>query len=961
LAALDSYDIMDTAPELVFDDIVAIASQICAVPMALISLVDNKRQWFKAALGLGVSETPREIAFCAHAIETDSTFIVEDATRDERFATNPLVTGDPNLRFYAGTQLRTPAGEALGTLCVLDTRPRSLTAQQHAALQALGRQVMSQMEYRKALIRQREDEQYTRFILDSAIDYAIISLDLHGRIKSWNEGAHRILGWNADDMRGRHCTQFFTAEDCRARVPETEMGQALQHGRGSDERWHVKKDGTLFFATGEMMVLTDQNDKPIGFLKILRDRTTERRAARMQPALLKLTDQLRDLTDLTEMSFAAARTMGETLLVGRAGFCTVDRREDKVVVASDWTAPGIQSIVGDHVLSQFGPYVDDLMQGRCVVISDVETDRRAATDPLVALQIRGQINMPVAEHGNTVAIFFVHSAAARKWDAAEIDFIRDVAERTQSAVGRRRAEQTLHLLAASLHEQVEDRTRERDRLWSLSSDPLLIAETEGRWLRINPAWTQLLGWSESELLGSTFEWLEHPQDTRRTGEALQRISASGGRFENRLRAKDGSYRWFAWTSVEADGLLYCIGRDVTDEKSQAVAMRDAEERLRQSHKMDAIGQLTGGIAHDFNNMLAAITGSLSLAKRRIGKGQFDQVEKLVDVAGRAARSAAGLTERLLAFSRRQALDAKPHDINQLVIRMEDLLHRSLGEQVQLKSVLRAGVWDAMTDANQLENAILNLAINARDAMPDGGSLTIETANIVLDDRYAAANAEVVAGDYVGISVTDTGTGMPPEVIAKAFDPFFTTKPVGQGTGLGLSMIYGFAKQSAGHVRIDSEMGHGTTVTLYVPRAKLAQKEEPASETSTDLLRGEGEMVLVVEDDDTIRGLIVDVLQELGYGYRETGDPRKALTLLQSPMQVDLLLTDVGLPYLNGRQLAEMARSHRPELKVLFLTGYAEKAAARGSSLSLQGADIITKPFDLDVLANKLREILQRRQ
>jgi PAS domain S-box-containing protein len=959
LAALDAYHVMDTAPEAVFDDIVAIASQICDVPIALISLVDSKRQWFKAALGVSVAETPREIAFCAHAIEQGSTFVVEDAARDPRFAANPLVTGDPNLRFYAGTQLRTPGGEAIGTLCVLDTRPRTLTAQQHQALQALGRQVMVQLEFRKALIKQSEDEQYTRLILDSAIDYAIISLDLRGRVKSWNEGAHRILGWTSDDMLGHHCTRFFTPEDRAANVAEIEMGRALKSGHGSDERWHLRQNGRRFFASGEMMVLTDRSNQPVGFLKILRDRTVERRIAETQPALLELTDRLRDLSDLVDMSHAAAQAMGRTLDASRAGSCLVNLRDDSVNILRDWTDDAVASIEGEHRLRHFGPYIDELMRGECVVCNDVASDARAESAVLEALQIRAQINVPVVELGRVIAIFFVHSTVPREWQTDEVDFVREVAHRTQQAMERRRAEQQLGLLAASLHEQVEYRTRERDRLWSLSSDPFLIAETDGRWLRINPAWNKLLGWTEQEMLGRTSEWMEHPEDREATRQEIQRINSTGAgstRFENRFLARDGSYHWFAWTAVQDDGLLYCIARDVTDEKSRALAMKDAEERLRQSHKMDAIGQLTGGIAHDFNNLLAAIIGSLSLAKRRLDAGRVDDIDRLIDAATRSAKSAAGLTERLLAFSRRQSLDAKPHDINQLVLRMEDLLQRTLGAHIQLKSVLRAGVSPAMTDANQLENAILNLAINARDAMPDGGSLSIETGNITYDEQDAARYAEVTAGDYIAISVSDTGSGMPPEVIAKAFDPFFTTKPLGQGTGLGLSMIYGFVKQSAGHVRIQSQPGQGTTVTLYLPKAAIAEAVQPVVD-ATKLAQGRGEMVLVVEDEETIRGLIVDVLKELGYGYRETGDPRKALALLDSSLPVDLLLTDVGLPHLNGRQLAEMAKARRPDLKVLFLTGYAEKAAVRSGFLG-PGMDILTKPFELDALANKLRSILR---
>ncbi|WP_165491071.1 ATP-binding protein [Lichenihabitans psoromatis] len=382
----------------------------------------------------------------------------------------------------------------------------------------------------------------------------------------------------------------------------------------------------------------------------------------------------------------------------------------------------------------------------------------------------------------------------------------------------------------------------------------------------------------------------------------------------------------------------------------------AEGQLRQSQKMDAIGQLTGGIAHDFNNLLTGITGSLDLIRRRIEAGRMYDIGRFIDAASTSALRAAALTHRLLAFARRQSLDTKPSDVNALVAGMDDLLRRTLGKQT-LDIVLGADLWPAMTDANQLENAILNLAINARDAMPDGGRLSIETMNVSLEDTHSLPNEEVSPGRYVVISVSDTGSGMTPEVIAKAFDPFFTTKAIGQGTGLGLSMIYGFAKQSGGHVRIESEVGRGTTVKLYLPRAQGGVAVVSDLDRS-DTPRGDGETVLVVEDDPTVRLLIVEVLRELSYVPLEVSDSRQALPILRSGQRVDMMVSDVGLPGLDGRHLAEMARETRPDLKVLFVTAYASAATIRSDFLA-PGMDLLTKPFTLDALGSKIRQMLQR--
>nr|WP_091713918.1 PAS domain-containing protein [Methylobacterium phyllostachyos] len=390
---------------------------------------------------------------------------------------------------------------------------------------------------------------------------------------------------------------------------------------------------------------------------------------------------------------------------------------------------------------------------------------------------------------------------------------------------------------------------------------------------------------------------------------------------------------------------------------EAIAERElAEEQLRQSQKMEAVGQLTGGIAHDFNNLLTGIVGSLDLMQTRINEGRTENLSRYSGLAMASAQRAAALTHRLLAFSRRQPLEAKPVDVNRLVGSMDDLLRRTLGERVRLEVVVAGGLWLTLCDPNQLENAILNLAINARDAMPDGGRLTIETANSFLDDAYVAREIGVRAGQYVCVCVTDSGTGMPPDVVAKAFDPFFTTKPIGQGTGLGLSMIYGFAKQSEGNVKIYSEPGEGTSIKLYLPRyyGEVDETGMPRGETP----RAEhGEMVLVVEDDDTVRTLVVEVLGELGYATREAQDGVAGLRILQSDIRIDLLVTDVGLPGLNGRQLADQARTARPDLKVLFMTGYAENAAFGAGHLE-PGMQMITKPFPVEGLATKIRSIIE---
>ncbi|MFC7688720.1 ATP-binding protein [Paeniroseomonas aquatica] len=392
--------------------------------------------------------------------------------------------------------------------------------------------------------------------------------------------------------------------------------------------------------------------------------------------------------------------------------------------------------------------------------------------------------------------------------------------------------------------------------------------------------------------------------------------------------------------------------------SRTEALMEAEAALRQSQKMEAVGQLTGGLAHDFNNLLAGITGSLELMRTRIAQGRLPEVQRYLTAARGAADRAAALTHRLLAFSRRQTLAPRPTDMNKLVAGMEELIRRTIGPAITLEVVGAGGLWATLTDQSQLENALLNLCINSRDAMPNGGRLTIETSNRWLDDRMAAAQ-DLPAGQYVALSVSDTGTGMTPDIISKAFDPFFTTKPIGQGTGLGLSMIYGFARQSGGQVRIYSEIGQGSVVSVYLPRHVGATESAESPGADPELPRAEvGESVLVVDDEPTIRMLVTDVLQELGYAAIEAEDGAGGLKLLRSPARVDLLVTDVGLPGgMNGRQLADAGRALRPGLKVLFITGYAENAAIGHGHLE-PGMHVLTKPFAMETLANRIRALIE---
>jgi len=775
--------------------------------------------------------------------------------------------------------------------------------------------------HQEELVHRETEERYR--LASRATNDAIWDWDFSSNYVLWNDALTDAYGHTLDTVAptGEWWIEHIHPED-RDRINHS-IHAAID---GTDIDWtdeyrFRRQDGSYAPVLDRGYIIRDEQGQPL----------------RMIGAMLDLT-QVRDAEVALRESELRYRSLFSSL---DEGLCIIEFRDGPNGPLSDYVHieyneaytrhSGVSGLIGKTVREVFPTEADKWIDYYRPVLETGEPRR---------------LEMPFDETGKVLSVgaFRVEPATRRQ-----------IAVVCQDITARRKAEQSLQDLNETLERRVAERTADRDRMWRLSTDIMLVADFGARITAVNPAWKTVFNWEEDELIGRSFMALIHPDDREATLAEVAKLGqgVTTFSFENRYQAQNGDYRTISWTAVPDDAFIHAVGRDVTEERQAAQALKTTEAALQQAQKMEAIGNLTGGVAHDFNNLLQVVAGNLQLlAKHVVGN---DQAERRISNALAGVDRGSKLASQLLAFGRRQALDPRVLNIGRLVRGMDEMLRRTIGEGVEVETIVSGGLWNTLVDPMQIENAILNLAINARDAMDGFGKLTIEVGNAYLDDAYARLHQEVDAGQYVALSVTDTGTGMSPELIEKVFEPFFSTKAEGKGTGLGLSMVYGFVKQTGGHVKIYSEVGQGTTIRMYLPRS--TSQEDLEVVTMDGPVEGGPETILVAEDDEGVRATVVEMLQELGYRVLKAPDASAALTILESGMPVDMLFTDVVMPGpLKSAELARKAKERLPNIAVLFTSGYTENSIVHGGRLD-PGVQLLSKPYTREALARKIRHLL----
>jgi two-component system cell cycle sensor histidine kinase/response regulator CckA len=916
LKALRDYEILDTDPERQFDDLTLLASHICGTPIAMISLIDQDRQWFKSTVGMTESQTTREVSFCAQGILQGEVMIVPDATKDDRFAKNPMVTGSQKIRFYAGAPLKSSDGHAVGMICVKDQVPRELNEGQIAALEALGRQVVAQMELRKhsrELRKMVEDEEKTRTELAerTAFFEAQINSSVDG-VLVVNSDGYKILQnprmaevWKmppsiAASTDDRKQLQWATRQTKNPTQFVEKVAYLYAHLSESSWDEIELRDGTILDRYSSPVIGKD--GRHYGRIWTFRDVTEAKSATRRLNRMFELS---------ADMIFTA----------GFDGFFKEIN-------------PAVEKITGfsrEELLSK--PFMSFTHPDEGMIVFE------AMRVTLKTGSMQGFEARALCKDGSY------------RW--LQINSVSVPEERlfymvARDVTSRKQTEETVTLLSTAV-EQSKESIIITDAVLDMPGPKIIF---------VNPAFTKMTGYTAKEAIGNTPRILQGPRTDRQLLDRLRRELGKGDFFEGEsinyrkggeafelewqvapIRGKDGAVTHFV-----------AIQHDVT-EKNQM------EARLFQAQKMETVGKLAGGVAHEFNSILTAIIGQSELLLSELpGDSVLGNSAREIRLA---ADRAAALTRQLLAYGRKQILQPEVLDLNRVLLDMIGTLQHLMGRDVDVRFVPTPSLHHVKIDPGQMDQVIVSIAMNTADAMPNGGRFTLETANILLDEEQVRAYPGLKPGGYVMLAMSDTGMGMTDEVKARAFEPFFSTKETGEGTGLGLATCYGIIKQSDGHISLYSEVARGTTLKIYLPQIETTAPTTNRLPKSPELPHGT-ETILLAEDDPSLLEMAANLLRRLGYTVLTARDGVEAMTLKhkRDVGHIDLLLTDIVMPHMSGKELSDRIRALYPHTKILFTSAYTENAVVHQGVLD-EGIVLLQKPFTPSTLASKVREVLDQ--
>ena len=892
VAALRRYAVLDTLPEQALDDLAILAAHICEVPISLVSLVDEHRQWFKARFGLETPETPREFSFCAHALRQTDLLIVPDATKDARFARNPLVTGAPGIRFYAGAPLVTPEGAVLGTLCVIDRVPRTLTPKQQASLAILARQAMTQLELRRQKRELAENERFVRTIFDSGLE-GVEVLGPDGSLRMMNRAGLAMI--EAESFEQVEDMSIFplVVPDDRAKF-EALTESVFREESGTLEYQIVGMKGAVRWLETDAAPLHDERGEVTAMLGITRDVTGHKEA---EGALRASEERYRTLFEYAP----------DGLLIADAKGCYLDAN------------PSICRMLGYPRDALIGMYAAD-------VLAEKEVEH-------IALEL-GQLQSPPSYCKNWVfrrqdgSLFSAEVTATTTPVDNLLAVIRDYSECRRSEAHYR-------------------------RIVDCNAQGVLFWNTKGEVTMANDAFLQLVGYDREDLDAKRVNWvkLTPPEYAELDQHNLEELAAKGvcKPYEKEFICKDGSRvpvltGAAVFEESPGEGVGFVI--DLTERKKN-------EQQALRAQRIESIGTLAGGIAHDLNNSLAPIMMSIAMLEIRFPDPTSQDL--LANISSSAQR-AADMVRQVLSFARGVGGRRMELQVKHLIRDTEKIANDTFLKNIQVGADVARELWTVVGDPTQLHQVLLNLCVNARDAMPDGGALTLSAQNLTLDAHYAGLDPEARPGPYVLVQVEDTGTGMPPDIVGKIFDPFFTTKEVGQGTGLGLSTSLAIIKSHGGFIRVYSQVGKGTRFEVYLP-AQTEPSVGAEAEAASEKPRGLGELILVVDDEAAVRQITQQTLEAFGYRVVVAADGAEAIATYAARFtEIAVVLTDMTMPVIDGVATIRVLQKINPVVRIVGASGMSTNGhAAQAARLGVK--HFLSKPFTAEALLKALRQVL----